>query len=81
MLGRVTRWLRLSPSACAPVFDSRLPPALKLASSSAWDWLTTGTLTHTQEFLATVVRNRVVAGVFRLTFDRALGVGLVDFPW
>jgi hypothetical protein len=50
-LGRVTRWLRRRPSARVAVFTSRLPPALKLASSSAWDWLTTGTLTSKLKLL------------------------------
>jgi hypothetical protein len=54
-LGRVTRWLRRSPSACVPVFPSRLPPALKLASSSAWDWLTTGTGTLTLYILGYII--------------------------
>jgi hypothetical protein len=54
-LGRVTRWLRRSPSACVPVFPSRLPPTLKLASSSAWDWLTTGTGTLTLYILGYII--------------------------
>lgn len=44
-LGRVTRWLLLSSSTRAPGSTSRLSLGLTFASPSAWNWLTTGTLT------------------------------------